>query len=66
MNQENTSISPIYVLSIFLSIPAGLILPFLLENRTSLQHFGIAIFFPIIVVAVAYFHTRSRGRHREG
>lgn len=60
-NQES-QISPIYILSIVLSIPAGVFLGFHFDFKTLAAQVICAGIPPLLVVTIAYFHTRHRNK----
>lgn len=60
-NQES-QISPIYTLSIVLSIPAGIWLGFQFQFKDILPQVLCAGIPPILIAFIAYLHTRSRNK----
>lgn len=65
MNQtprNEHQISSVYILSIFLSVPAGLILGWYFNFGGSWLMMAISIAPALFVTIVAYFHTRHRNR----
>ena len=57
--QEKKTISPSYVLCLFLSVPAGLIAAYLTGFDSLPFRFLIGMIPAAIVITAAYFQTRS-------
>lgn len=60
--KNDHTISPVYVLSIFLSVPAGIGLALLMELGPTWHFMAVAIVPSVVVCLVAFFHTRHLNR----
>lgn len=63
---QKQSISPIYILCIPLSIPIGIWVGFQFEFDTLFAQVLSAGLPPLLVVFIAFFHTRSLNKNSEG
>ena len=58
--------SPAYSIAILLSVPAGLILALYFAEWETWQQVGVSLIPAVLVLTVAYFHTRARKKSGEG
>jgi fumarate reductase subunit D len=56
------TISPIYVLSILLSVPVGLIMGFRFADGNMVSVIATAITPALIIAVIAFIHTRQKNR----
>ena len=64
MSQPEPTLSPAYTLAILLSVPAGIIQSLRFDFRETWQIIAVGLLPSLVVMLIAYFHTRHRARRK--